>query len=115
VWLGRPPGRRSDIYALGLVLWELLAGELPQAGLRDLDLIHAITSLQLPPLADIRPDVPAPLADLIDRCVARQPKDRMRSAAELRDRLEVVRSVYAPLIGDLDDDEATQSKGADRV
>src|SRR5262249_60851291 len=112
--LRRRAGRHSDSEARGLVRWQPSAGGLHPAGLRDLDLIHAITSLQLPPLADIRPDVPAPLADLIDRCVARQPKDRMRSAAELRDRLEVVRSVYAPLIGDLDDDEATQSKGADR-
>ena len=65
---------RSDIYALGLVAFNALAGRLP--GTRGL--------LDAPPLRQVAPHVPAALARVVDRCLARDPQRRWPNAEALR-------------------------------
>ncbi|MBA3659434.1 MAG: protein kinase, partial [Gemmatimonadales bacterium] len=71
---------RVDIYAFGLVGYELLAGAHPFAG-RSSQAMFAAQILELPPgISTVRPDTPVELAGLISRCLAKEPADRPQSA-----------------------------------
>jgi serine/threonine protein kinase len=73
---GRPVDERTDVYALGLVGWELLAGRRPWEG----EPLHAVLHRQqheaLPPLAALRPDIPAYLLAAVEGALAKPPHDR---------------------------------------
>jgi serine/threonine protein kinase len=78
---------RADIYALGVLGYEMLTGEPPFSGTaRAVLAAHAME--EPPPLTSRRPDVPAALAALIERCLANEPQDRWQNAQEIVDRLE---------------------------
>ncbi len=74
---------RADLYALGVVAYEALAGERPFAGLSSQAVFAAHLTETPPPLATRRPDVPPALASLVARLLARRPEDRVQSAAEV--------------------------------
>jgi serine/threonine-protein kinase len=78
---------RSDIYSLGLVAYRALAGKLPFAGTSPLAQAAQRAALDVPPLRTQAPHVPRPIADVIDRCLARDPRKRWRDAVVLRDEL----------------------------
>ena len=75
-------GPRSDIYALGCVAYETLAGEPPFSGRTLQAVITAVMTGDPPPLTDQRPAVPEPVADAIHRALARLPADRFPVAAQ---------------------------------
>jgi len=95
MWGGAPASERTDLYAMGLVLYLLLAGELPHGRLRGQDLVSAVRSRDLPRLADELPDVPRELCELIDACVERDPARRPASADEVVDVLEALAAARA--------------------
>jgi serine/threonine protein kinase len=86
--LGQRVGARSDLYSLGVVLYEMLAGRppfidaLPSAVL----VKHAIAPP--PPLPQMRPDIPKQLALAVHTLLAKRPEDRPRTAAAARALLE---------------------------
>ena len=80
---------RADLYALGVLAYELLAGRLPFAARGAREMLAAHLAEQPAPLADRRADVPADLAALVMQCLEKHPADRPASAAELR------RALYA--------------------
>jgi eukaryotic-like serine/threonine-protein kinase len=75
---------RVDIYAWGLIAWELLAGRHPFAGKPS---VQAIVVAQMsetpPPLVTVRSDVPTALSDLVQRCLQKDPDLRPASATEI--------------------------------
>jgi HD-like signal output (HDOD) protein/tRNA A-37 threonylcarbamoyl transferase component Bud32 len=73
----------TDIYALGIIAYELLAGRLPFAADSDMLLLAMQIRDDPPPLLDLAPDVPKAVAELIERCLAKDPHERPRSALEL--------------------------------
>jgi predicted Ser/Thr protein kinase len=78
---------RSDIYALGIVAWQMLAGALPfQASSTPAMLLKHVGE-PLPSLAARRPDAPAALVAVIERALAKKPEDRWPGAREFRDAL----------------------------
>ena len=79
---------RADVYALGVVVYEALAGRLPFPGATPSELLAARASTTPTPLASIRPDVPRALSDLVAKTLAFTPEARLRTAAELRDGLQ---------------------------
>ena len=79
---------RADIYAVGMLGYELLAGRRPFAGETRDDTLAAHVSEMPVPLTAHRPDLPAPLVELVMTCLAKRPADRWQSAAEMVDRLE---------------------------
>lgn len=83
---------RTDVYSLGLVAYRALAGRLPFTGESAISLAAQRTIKDAPPLRALAPDVPPLLAAIIDRCLARNPKKRWRSAATLRDALRRYRA-----------------------
>jgi tetratricopeptide (TPR) repeat protein len=74
---------RADIYAFGVLAYELLAGEPPFANLPLGLLFAAHASREPEPITRRRPDVPPPLASLIARCLRKDPAQRWDSADEL--------------------------------
>ncbi|MGE5720706.1 MAG: serine/threonine-protein kinase, partial [Nocardioidaceae bacterium] len=77
---GRPASEASDIYALGVVLYECLAGQRPFA--RDTPIQVALAHIRedVPPLPD---DVPARVRAIVEKALAKKPEDRFASAADL--------------------------------
>ena len=87
-WLGAPATAASDIYALGASLFLLLAGRLPHTAGTRASLAARVLRRPTQPVRELRPETPAPLAAIVDRCLAREPGDRFASGDELRQALE---------------------------
>ena len=83
---------RADIYALGCVAYELLAGHSPFHDRPPQRVLAAQISEMPKPIASIRPDAPTALCDLVTRCLAKDADDRPQSAAEVILALNVVTS-----------------------
>jgi serine/threonine protein kinase len=82
-WDGAPPDARADIWALGVMLYEMLAGRRPFLGAHA-GLLHAAIVTSEPPRLDtLRPDAPAALVDAIATMLAKDPARRMASVREL--------------------------------
>jgi serine/threonine-protein kinase len=81
---------RADIYALGVVGYEMLAGNTPFPGLSGQAALAAHATKPAPPVTEARPSVPMPLATLIMRCLEKHPADRWQSADEVLQRLEAM-------------------------
>jgi serine/threonine-protein kinase len=76
---------RSDIYSLGIVAYQMLAGETPFKATNTPAMLMKHVSEPPPPLRGRRADIPASLASAVEHALAKRPEDRWRSAAEMRD------------------------------
>jgi serine/threonine-protein kinase len=100
--------QRADLYSVGAVLYECLAGKPPHAVGEEAVLIERILSETPKRLDSLRPDVPRGLADAVERALAREPQDRFANAGEFIRALEpftrsgaseVLAKVAAPVKG----------------
>jgi serine/threonine-protein kinase len=83
---------RTDLYALGAVAYEMLAGQ-PLFAARSAQAMLAAHGAEMPvPVTTRRPSIPAALAELVMQCVEKRPADRPQSAEEVAQRLEAVGS-----------------------
>lgn len=78
---------RSDIYSMGVILYEALSGALPFREANDFALLKKILEEPLPPLREAAPWVPAELDEIIMRALSKRPEHRQQSAGELREDL----------------------------
>ena len=76
---------RADIWSIGILLYEMLAGERPFAGTYEAAFVYAIMNEQPDPISVPLPDG---LADVVSRCLNKQPEDRYQSCSELVAALE---------------------------
>jgi CheY-like chemotaxis protein len=90
---GKPLDARSDIYALGCMMFELLTGYLPHAGDTAVELMFK--HLEEPPLTfvEVRPKLSFPdgLQEAVNRAMQKQPEQRFQTMHELRDELQNIR------------------------
>jgi predicted ATPase/class 3 adenylate cyclase len=78
--LGRGVDDRADLYALGVTLFELVAGRMLFDEDDPMTLVHRHITTPAPALASLRPSVPAPLSELVARLLRKNPEDRYQTA-----------------------------------
>lgn len=80
---GKPVDARSDIWSLGVVMYEMVAGRFPFDGETSTDVIVAITQKEAPPLARFAPDVPAELDWIVTKALRKDREERYQTIKEL--------------------------------
>jgi serine/threonine-protein kinase len=81
---------RSDLFSLGVLLYEMLTGRSPFRGANSLDTLRRVITHHPPPVSALRPDLPRGLSDLIERLLAKDREARPQSAAEVARSLDEI-------------------------
>ena len=99
--LDHPPSAQTDLFGVGIVLWETLAGEKLFDGATDLEVIQKVNRASVPPIMAIRPDVPPALAEVVHTALARHPRARFPDARAMATALtRVLRYLDDPVEAD---------------
>jgi len=94
---GKPLTASADLFALGVVFWELLTGKRLFAGDSDAETLDRVVRCELPPLRTLRDDLPPDIEPILRRALARDPADRYPSAdAMLADLRRSLREHLGP-------------------
>ncbi|MEP6801465.1 MAG: TonB family protein [Acidobacteriota bacterium] len=99
---GRPIDRRSDIFSLGCVLFEMLTGEKLFRGDTDLSVLEKVRAAQVLAPSTVNPEVPKGLDAIVAKALAREPEERYGIASDMLRDLEGVLYSYTPAPGSAD-------------
>ncbi len=79
---GMPVDARTDVFAVGIILWELLAGRRLFLGDTDLETVRMVQRAEIPPLRQFNPKVPPELEKILAKSLAQDPQKRYQTARE---------------------------------
>ncbi len=85
---GQAIDHRSDIFSLGVMVYEMVSGQLPFSGDSPLDTMHAIAFDETRPVTQIRKDLPPDVQRIVSRCLKKKPEDRYQDARKLAEDLK---------------------------
>ncbi len=87
---GEQPDARADVYALGVLLYHALCGDVPYHAESYVETARLHAQAPIPRVREIRPDAPERLDEVVTRALAKRPDDRYADAGELRDELHAL-------------------------
>ena len=96
---GELQDHRTDIYALGIMLYEMTVGTLPFARVSALEMLQAMQRHEIPSPRSLRPDYPEDLEAIVLRALALEPDDRQATALDFAAELDTWLGAHAPGIG----------------
>jgi serine/threonine-protein kinase len=85
---GMPLDRRSDVFSVGVVLFEILCGQRLFQAETDFATLEKVRAVDVPRPSSINPNIPKPLENIIFKALTREPEQRYQSAIELHDELQ---------------------------
>jgi eukaryotic-like serine/threonine-protein kinase len=88
---GKAVDARSDIFSLGIVIYEMASGRRPFEGDSSISVISSILKDTPPPVTEVNPRLPHHLGRILRRCLAKDPARRYQTALDLRNELEALR------------------------
>ncbi len=97
--LGEAGDERSDLYSLGIIMYQLLTNELPYEAEAPLATILKHLNSPIPLIREINPDVPEPVAQFVMKLMAKAPADRYQNATDLIEDLDRIQQDEAPVNG----------------
>jgi len=115
--LGEEVDQRTDIFATGIILWEMITGTRLFLGETDLGTVRQVQAARVPPLSQYVRDVPAPLERIMGHALARDPKARYQTARDFaRDLNSILFQMGRPvssfdigaLVGDVREEQRRQ-------
>ncbi len=107
--LGKPADPRTDLYSLGVILYEMTAGRRPFAAANPVELAASILRDPPPALAALRPGLPRALEDLVSRCLEKEPDHRYPTARVLLEELEALKGDLGSYIAGVGSDPSSDT------
>jgi serine/threonine protein kinase len=96
---GKPIDHRSDVFALGIVLYELVTDQRPFLGSTDMSVLDRVRKGSVAPPSSLHPEIPAALEKTVMKALEKEPDDRQKGAGALHLELEAILQASDPPVG----------------